>query len=69
MSNEVVRQFFDNYLLIRNQGFDVFTREQSKLFPPDLVTIASDTRGTLTYQGIYRPHRAAKRKIKRSGRL
>jgi hypothetical protein len=52
MSNEVVRQFFDNYLLIRNQGFDVFTREQSKLFSPDLVTIASDTRGTLTYQGI-----------------
>ncbi|ADV84409.1 hypothetical protein [Terriglobus saanensis] len=52
MSNEVVRQFFKNYLLIREEGFDSFIREQSKLFSPDLITIASDTRGTFTYYGI-----------------
>jgi hypothetical protein len=51
MSNEVVRQFFENYLLIRNQGFDVLTRERSKLFSPDLVTIASDIRSAISYQG------------------
>ncbi len=52
MSNEIVRQFFQNYLLIRQQGFDVFRREQSRLFSTDLVTIASDTRGIFTYHGI-----------------
>src|SRR5580698_4205306 len=52
MSNEIVRQFFKNYFLIREQGFDVFTREQSKLFSPEIVTLVSDTRGMFTYQGI-----------------
>jgi hypothetical protein len=52
MSNETVRQFFKNYLLIRQRGFDAFTREQSKLFSPELVTLHSDTRGSVTYQGI-----------------
>jgi hypothetical protein len=52
ISNEIIPQFFKNYLLIRDQGFDVFTREQSRLFSPALVTIASDTRGTFTYHGI-----------------
>src|ERR1700761_3471295 len=52
MQNEVVRQFFQNYLLIREQGFGAFRREQSKLLSPDLVTVVSDTRGTFTYHGI-----------------
>jgi hypothetical protein len=52
MSNETVRQLFKNYLLIRQRGFDAFTREQSKLFSPELVTLVSDTRGSFTYQGI-----------------
>jgi hypothetical protein len=39
MRNETVRQFFKNYLLIRQQGFDAFTREQSKLFSTNLVTL------------------------------
>jgi hypothetical protein len=52
MSNETVRQFFKNYLLMRQRGFDAFTREQSKLFSPELVTLVSDTRGSFTYQGI-----------------
>jgi hypothetical protein len=51
MRNEVVRQFFKNYFLIRKRGFDVFLREQSRLFAPSLITIASDTRGTFTYHG------------------
>jgi hypothetical protein len=51
MRNETVRQFFTNYLLIREQGFDAFTREQSKLFSPNLVTLVSDIRGRFTYQG------------------
>jgi hypothetical protein len=51
MRNEIVRQFFKNYFLIRKRGFDVFVREQSRLFAPSLVTIASDTRGTYTYHG------------------
>jgi hypothetical protein len=52
MSNKTVRQFFKNYLLIGEQGFDAFTREQSKLFSPNLVTLASDSRGSFTYEGI-----------------
>ena len=52
MSNKTVRQFFKNYLLIREQGFEMFSHEQSKLFSAELVTIASDTRGTFTYHGI-----------------
>jgi hypothetical protein len=52
MGNEAVRQFFKNYLLIREQGFDAFAREQSKLFSPNLVTLVSDSRGSFTYEGI-----------------
>jgi hypothetical protein len=52
MSNEVVRLFFQNYHLIREESFEVFRREQSQLLSPELVTIASDKRGTLRYQGI-----------------
>jgi hypothetical protein len=52
MSNETVRQVFMNYLLIRDQGFDAFTREQSKLLSPNLVTLVSDSRGSFTYEGI-----------------
>jgi hypothetical protein len=51
MRNEIVRQFFKNYFLISKQGFDVFLREQSKLFSPSMVTTASDARGTFTYHG------------------
>jgi hypothetical protein len=52
MTNEVIRQFFKNYLLIREQGFDAFTCEQSKLFSPKLLTLVSDTRGSFIYEGI-----------------
>jgi hypothetical protein len=52
MSNKTVRRFFKNYLLIGERGFDAFTREQSKLFSPNLVTLASDSRGSFTYEGI-----------------
>lgn len=52
MNNEIVRQFFQNYLLIRQQGFEVFRREQSRLFSTELETIVSDTRGTFSYHGI-----------------
>ena len=52
MTNEIIRQFFKNYLLIREQGFDAFTREQSNLFSPKLVTLVSDTRGSFIYEGI-----------------
>ncbi len=52
MSNEIVRQFFKNYPLIREQGFEIFRLEQSKLFSPDLITTTSDTRGTFTHHGI-----------------
>jgi hypothetical protein len=52
MTNEVIRQFFKNYLLIREQGFDAFTSEQSKLFSPKLLTLVSDTRGSFIYEGI-----------------
>ena len=52
MSNETVRQFFKNYLLIREQGFDAFTREQSKLFSANIATLVSDIRGSFTYEGI-----------------
>jgi len=52
MNNEVIRQFFKNYALIREQGFDTFIREQAKLFSPELITLVSDTRGNFTYQGI-----------------
>lgn len=51
MRNETVRRFFENYLLIQEQGFNIFTREQMKLFAPDLITVACDTRGVLTYHG------------------
>jgi hypothetical protein len=51
MQNAIVRQFFANYPLIREQGFDAFIVEQSKLFSPELVTIASDPRATFTYYG------------------
>jgi hypothetical protein len=30
---------------------DAFTREQSKLFSPNLVTLVSDIRGSFTYEG------------------
>ncbi|WP_213803903.1 hypothetical protein [Granulicella sp. dw_53] len=52
MFNQTVQQFFTNYALIQESGFEVFAREQSKLFTPDLVTISRDYRGTLTYHGI-----------------
>lgn len=52
MSNEIARQFFRNYLLIREQGFQAFTCEQSKLFSPQLVTLVSDPRGAFRYEGI-----------------
>src|SRR5258708_36487786 len=52
MSNKTVRRFFKNYLLIGERGFDAFTREQSKFFSPNLVTLASDSRGSSTYEGI-----------------
>jgi hypothetical protein len=52
MTNEIIRQFFKNYLVIREQGFDAFTREQSKLLSPKLVTLVSDTRGSFIYEGI-----------------
>jgi hypothetical protein len=52
MRNETVRHFFKNYLLIREQGFDAFTREQSKLFSTNLVTRVSDSRGSFTYEGV-----------------
>ncbi|AXC11884.1 hypothetical protein ACPOL_2564 [Acidisarcina polymorpha] len=52
MSNNIVRKFFQNYNLIRDGGFDLFRKEQSKLFSPDLLTLASDKRGNLTYYGI-----------------
>jgi hypothetical protein len=52
MSNETVRQFFKNYLLIRGQGFDAFTREQPKLFSANIATLVSDIRGSFTYEGI-----------------
>ena len=52
VNNKIVRQFFRNYLLIRERGFEAFVREQSKLFSPELLTIASDTRGTFSYDGI-----------------
>ena len=52
MRNEIVRQFFENYFLIQEQGFNVFTREQSKLFAADLVTVTSDIRGIHAYYGI-----------------
>ncbi len=52
MSNEIVRHFFQNYPLIRQQGFEVFRCEQTKLFSPDLITTTSDARGTFKYHGI-----------------
>src|SRR5258706_12244509 len=52
MTNEIIRQFFKNYLFIREQGFDAFTREQSKLFSPKLVTLVSDTRGSFIYEAL-----------------
>jgi len=52
MNNEIVRQFFKNYLIIREQGFDAFIREQSKLLSPNLVTLVSDVRGSFKYEGI-----------------
>jgi hypothetical protein len=52
MRNETVRQFFTNYFLIHEQGFDVFTRDQSKLFSPNLTTLVTDIRGSFTYERI-----------------
>jgi hypothetical protein len=52
MNSSVVAQFFANYRLIQDNGYDVFVREQSKLLSPGIVTISHDPRGTLEYQGI-----------------
>jgi hypothetical protein len=49
--NHTVRQFFENYHLLREHSFEVFAREQTKLFSPELVTVTSDYRGTQSYHG------------------
>jgi hypothetical protein len=49
--NQVVRNFFENYLIIREKGFDEFTSLQKALFKDDIITVVSDYRGLFHFTG------------------